>query len=319
MPDEWDFSRYECARHLHPSLAAFDGQHRFEDGLHEVLSLGLRHHFLLNRRRSRTLVVVFHGAISAYGGTAKDYSLPYFNGMGMARQLKSDVLMFSDSTLQLMPRSVRVSWYAGTTDFDLPALLHRMLERIIAANEYEQVYFCGGSGGGFVSLRAAIAFPNAMAVVWNPQTDIASYRPAAIDKYAQFAFGHRRFDEIPRALRRARQTDLVSMIRPGEAPRVLYLQNRSDEFHVENHAAPFLGKLEVAVPRKLGLTQARPRVLYLLGDWGEGHVAPPSGSIGRILNIAIAASGSMAELRREIPLVAPDLFGGGMAAAAPQE
>lgn len=311
MPLRWDFSRFNYLRYLHRSWRRFEVQERFDAGLHELQHEGVRHLFLLRRQEegSRTLLVMLHGAVPAPAESEPlDLALPYFNGMRLTRSVDADALMLNDATLGLMNGNARLGWYSGTTTFDHPEVLRQILAKIIEANEYEKVYFCGGSGGGFAAMRVALDFPGSMAIAWNPQTSIADGPAMLVALYAQAAFGVESFDEIPPDLRAARRMDLLPCFLKGTPPRVLYMQNQSDTFHVDNHLRPFLQGLGATAAQELGLRAATPEILCLMGDWGEGHATPPTLALIAALNLIIGCGGAPETLIQQLPKACPEFF-----------
>lgn len=313
MPVKWDFSKFKSTRYLHRNYARFDAQERFESGLHELTTEGIRQHFYLDTRASQkegktSLVIVFHGAASGPNGDDKELLLPYFNGLRMSRMINSDTLLVSDATLSMVPEPVRLAWFTGTTAFDYPSFVLKILRKIITANGYDELYFCGGSGGGFAAMRAALEFPGSLSIVCNPQTCIGRYHAEMVQDYAQQGFGVAEYDQIPKDLRRRRKMNLVSEFRSGHELRILYMQNRADDFHIRNHVAPLLRKIGVPPVETVGMNQITPEILFLLGNWGKGHAAPPEGCIGNVINLALAHKGDFAPLAKEIPTAVPLLF-----------
>src|SRR5699024_9723132 len=101
--------------------------------------------------------------------------------------------------------------------------------------------FFGGSGGGFAALYFASHFPNSLALVFNPQTNIARYDEQAVRDYVQRAFHLDQTTSDPICqLPHSVNYDLCAHYSRPQSNAVAYMQNLKDETHMRYHLAPFL-------------------------------------------------------------------------------
>jgi hypothetical protein len=226
----------------------------------------------------RPMVIFFNG------NTPRDkvVELPAFSGMGILPDT-SEVsrVCVSDPTLHLA-RDLCLSWYAGSKNQPLQRMMPRILRHIFMTAKPSKIIFAGGSGGGFASLYYASFFPESMAFVWNPQTDIRNYNAEHIIHYAQIAF------QCGRNLKAARAA-LTAHVDPDLAARygsarnhAIYLQNRSDG-HTETHLRPFAEALGSEFSPENSHTVLRSNLHVIVDHWADGHVPPPKALIGRML------------------------------------
>lgn len=209
------------------------------------------------------LAIVFHGRIDR-----EKAAPPIFSGFHVATGMSR--LCISDPSLYLDP-SLMLGWYAGHRGLPLQETLHTIIDRAIEVAQPSKVLFVGGSGGGFASLYYARHFPASTVIVWNPQTNILNYHPKFVAAYTKAAWGMG-LEEAQERLHEQICVDVAPLYRsPG--PKVLYLQNRSDN-HVEVHMKPFL--------KATG--ERRSDVLVHLGNWGNGHVAPPKALLRALIS-----------------------------------
>src|SRR5699024_5115261 len=100
--------------------------------------------------------------------------------------------------------------------------------------------FFGGSGGGFAALYFASFFAGSLALVFNPQTDIAQYSAKAVRDFALKAFDLSAEEQDPlHGLPASVVTDLCTHYRESRPNYIAYMQNMADAEHVEKHLRPF--------------------------------------------------------------------------------
>ena len=129
--------------------------------------------------------------------------------------------------------------------------------------------FFGASGGGFASLYYSRLFPESLAVAVNPQTVLRNFAPYTLRQFTERAFpGFTQAEVLDKAV----CSDLRLPYARSFPNYVVYLQNESDD-HVEKHLEPFLQSVEEP-----------DRLAVILGNWGEGHVAPPNEYLRKFLS-----------------------------------
>lgn len=194
----------------------------------------------------------------SFAAAASDRSritLPYFSGIPMLGPYQINKLFLSDPAFQLS-QTINLGWYAGIPgEFACQELL-TLISSVLKASQSQKLYFIGGSGGGFAALLYASFFPEALAFVWNPQTDIFNYDPGHLQNYLQLCAKHD--PEGLYDLENARETlhrhgihssVIERYANQGTTTRVIYLQEESD-WHVEKHLHPFLEALDLALDRR---------------------------------------------------------------------
>lgn len=232
-----------------------------QSGRYEIDLDGLSIPCSWESRGHGTTLVTFSGAL-----TPNITELPAFVGWGTTRHLRSNVLMVSDPSLAIDPQ-LRLGWYAGSSrQPDLQKQLTQIIARFAGRS---RVVLFGASGGGFASLEQARRIAGSVALVSNPQTDILRYYPREVERYLSIAWGSTVDDapELPFA------HEVVSGYREPVDASVIYLQNASDQFHIDNHEAPF----------REGLHSDN-RVQFVRGAFGDGHVGPDKEQFMRLFS-----------------------------------
>lgn len=200
--------------------------------------------------------------------------LPIFTGGSVFRDLPINLVMVADPALVVSP-DLPLAWYAANVDgFRTQDVLKRAIEHIATSlGAHSQITF-GASGGGFAALYFSYHLPGSLAVAINPQTDIARYTAAYVQRYAMGFLGASGPQDIERVLAEKADTSVLPLYERGYENRVLYVQNGSD-WHLDAHMRPFLAAC------------GRP-VEVLMGEWGNGHIAPPRPVIRSLIEAEIA-------------------------------
>src|SRR5699024_4411119 len=163
---------------------------------------------------------------------------------------------------------------------DLQQILVSVFEKILVSLGSDRAVFFGGSGGGFASMFFASHFQNSLALVFNPQTNIAKYSERAVREFATKAFqaectGGNELSQLPSDV----VVDVCELYRVASGTRIAYLQNANDESHLQSHLLPF--------------TQAiHPDTEFLLfkEPWQDGHSPPPKELLSQLLNLSVSSS-----------------------------
>lgn len=232
-------------------------------GVHTVWDNGLPIDFELAAGRQDTLVVVFHPAAGA------DADLPIFSGHRLTSKLDCWRMSISDPTLYVDP-SLTLAWYAGSSlQPDLPSIISRIIQFTKEKCGLSRIILMGSSGGGFASLMQAALNPNSTALVSNPQTDILKYQRVHVENYINIAWDHSR-----RAFLRSASPSVGEALNSiTNLPKIFYVQNTRDHFHIDFHLKPFLAQLPDGYSLEL-----------MVGDWGGGHAPPPVSLLSEILS-----------------------------------
>lgn len=282
-------SRHEFARKIEwPSLEAFLATVEVQSGVHSV-PIGefsgkqINYDFLLTARPGTVLLCHFHGYAPREGN-----SIPVFTGLGVTSGITTSMFVPSDPALAL-DASLSLAWHFGCDGIHLQAITVSIVQKLQTILHAPRVVAWGGSGGGFAAIRVAKDIPNSIALVWNPQTNIAKYAPVHVIPYLRIAF--------------PTIADTGSFPSDGEQfpslctnefsdsykGRILYLQESTDG-HVKGHLAPFIASFckkalsDITEPLKFsGFITDR---LYLhLDHWGNGHVSPSKEVLSKALGL----------------------------------
>lgn len=219
-----------------------------------------------------TLIVMLHGAVE------KELRWPWFNGMGVLKDLPTNKLFIADPTIGL-DEGLRLAWYAGSAaQPELQSVIGRAVEAIHRLSGSANLAFFGSSGGGFAALQFSRHFPESLAIAVNPQTSISRYFRSSVQDYERRAWDLGPVDSLPI------EHDLTSAYNAGHSNTIAYIQNERDKFHIREHQSPFLHSLP-----------DNSRVWRFESRWGDnpsvGHVAPPREVIRTILERTVTAQG----------------------------
>lgn len=242
----------------------------------------------------RPLLVSFHGAIP------EDVipTLPVFSGHDLASALSTSLVAFSDPCLYLDPE-LRIGWFSGTERLRLQSLLPRLLKSLIQRSQPSKLIFLGGSAGGFAALLFSRAFPEALCLAWNPQTNLLAFDQQPVDDYCRVAFNLCTRKEIERYVGRFVTYDLT-IENDCALAYTLYVQNMSDS-HVCHHLKPLLRGLGCHLELDRSFYGAiSDRFWLCLDDWGDGHIPPPRSFILSSLQGLIESNGRWADTLRSI-------------------
>lgn len=219
-------------------------------------------------RGQKTTIFLFHAAVDLDSAT-----LPIFVGQQLTEDLKANVVFISDPALD---RGSGIGWYAGDNARPLQSDLIKVIDHVIEGlPTTDNLIFFGPSAGGFASLYYSHHYPNSLAIVSNPQTNIAQYHSQHVSVYRKACWGNKELEETGITY------DLVPLYSESFPNWVVYLQNEDDTFHIEKHLEPW----KKAVEKYPG------RWATLFGDWGDGHAPAPLYLLVGLLGYAIELDG----------------------------
>ena len=263
-------------------LGATSYRHEFSNGL--PLDA------LLVNAGSNVLVVSFHGALNRAA-----YSLPRYERLSTLLRTRYSSMYLGDPALHLTT-DLQLSWYAGWKGCDLYPILASWTTRAAQAIGASTIVYSGSSGGGFAALQTSALVPGSVALVFNPQTAIASYLSEGTSRGAQRIFVDSVMPELApdgfAALPHDEDWSLplgdrLSALRRYARPvenSVYYAQNPND-FHHDHHYVPFL--TAAAKGDNLG------RVKVHEYDGRDGHAPPVPEVFTEALEGAVSWSGAM--------------------------
>lgn len=229
---------------------------------------------LLNweNRKSEHTIICFSAA------SQKIRELPFWSGRNLVSELDVNVILVSDPSLSI-DRTLNLAWYAGSQKQPhLIESLSRILKTMI--RDTTPVFF-GASAGGWAALTYAAEFEGSIAVPVNPQIDIS--------RYLYFPYYTRKaWRTEPECVELPFERNVANRYADKHAPTVIYIQNRGDTHHFEEHFLPFQQ------------THGNPgRLIALTPALGDGHIAPDRSSLKRVLELAISSL-SLTELASQL-------------------
>lgn len=288
-PPRRDIGRYTKPVHEFASLAAFLGADDVPAGILTIAG-ALPIDLLYVPAGSDTTIVTFHAALSS-----ADTGLPMFAGGKVTQDGPVNRIFVSDPGLYAGSTHT-IAWFAGTRALKFQHILPQILGKLLPSPDGGRTLFWGPSAGGFGALYFSKLFPESLAVAINPQTRISRFGIENQRAYTEAAFGATTMADHVDVLENKINSDLIEWYAGSVPNHILYVQNESDS-HVQDHMQPFLASLEPTT-----------RVRTLIGNWGEGHRAPPPEEIRKILSTLTGAQGAWGDVLADVGLgLPPDL------------
>jgi hypothetical protein len=227
---------------------------------------------------SEVLLFFFQGAVDR----EKAPQLPNFTGVSLMREAKISKIYLSDPSLYL-DHNLRLAWYAGHQECDVRALTNLVVQGFIDRLKPKKVIFIGGSGGGLAALWTSSFFPESLAIVWNPQTNIVNYSRSHVEDFSRICYGVE-----PEKISDFIEPKVSSRYAGGVNNYILYMQNSLD-WHVQSHMKPFLADIGLKTyDANCSIALSERVFLYKSSDWGDGHTAPPLLLLKKIITIALS-------------------------------
>lgn len=244
----------DIPQHAHGGVLDFLGMNP-EDGYHSIDYNGLPVDLRVQNRGYDTTVIFFHGAVSP------KHTYPVMNGGGVSGGAKANRIFVSDPSLALSGR-LNLAWYLGNEQQpELQSVIEEAIRHVVRYWGDQRLVFFGSSGGGFASLHYASRFPGSLALVSNPQTIVANYNKAAVERFVEVCFREgSRIKDLPAHIVK----DVTKTYARPLTTRIAYMQNVNDAPHIAKQMKPLLRVLH---PENAMLT--------LPGDWGPGHTPAP--------------------------------------------
>lgn len=227
---------------------------------------------LVEDNSANTTIVMFHAAVNPAQTT-----LPVFVGRNFSDSLEANVVYISDPSLEL---NSPIGWFAGDSHRKLQEDLSDVIRHTLTELGAKHTIFFGMSAGGFAALYYSNRFEGSLAVVANPQTNILKYHDDGVNTFVNNCW-----DSIEQ-LKASTTWNLNALYSNHFPNHVLYLQNKDDHFHIENHLKPF----------QLATRSKSHRLKIHIDDWGEGHAPVPAFLLHGILGYAIECSGDWPKL-----------------------
>ncbi|MEO1169051.1 MAG: hypothetical protein AAFW97_10115 [Pseudomonadota bacterium] len=219
---------------------------------------------LIKNRKAEASFYGFHAAQSPL----TRQPVPYFQGRKVAPKRLNQILI-SDPSLYLHD-DVRVGWFFGNKHCNLVEELPPIMDKIDALTGATRRLLWGNSAGGTAALR--YARDEDVSVVMNPQIILRNFTWSRVEPWLLHGWDIDEYWE-GRAYGE-KNCDLRDTPPKG---RIVYCQNEHDD-HVALQLEPLAETLDVSTePGDDG------RFRLILGDWGKGHIPPPSSVQQRIV------------------------------------
>lgn len=213
--------------------------------------------------KGRTLFCFFNSALKPN----VDYTLPVFTWVKFSSFLSGPRLFISDPTMQLS-EDLRLGWYLGTSSYPIQEKISAIISMVMSKCGATRVAFVGSSGGGFPSIFYSRAFPNSVAMVNAPATNLRNHHnKKVVDAFCKVANGFKPIDQHPAT------TDLTEKKPSIRTGKVYVTQNSRDYDYIQSHLQPLL---HLYGRHWTGLNFHGDDVEVIVDDWGDGHVTPPT-------------------------------------------
>ncbi|MGP9639910.1 ATP-grasp domain-containing protein [Halomonas sp. AOP42-A1-14] len=236
------------------------------NGVHQVNMEYNPLHFLIDNLESDNdyILIGFSGAVTE----RKRKKAPFFSFLNIAREIKIGLISIADSSLSLS-KDLSLAWYLGNhINTQLAETLASILDSVVKRTG-KKLILSGGSGGGFAALNIHAKMEEkhmAKCFVWNPQTDITHYKESAVFQYFNTCYPS---NEMGKAnvgsIRKFFVSNNISYkVEKDESLYQLVFINGYDPSHIRKHVSRLYPKKE------------EDNNFIYFGDWGYGHVQPPS-------------------------------------------
>lgn len=229
---------------------------------------------------SSHILVCFNAAIS----NRSEKIGPFYSGLGLAEKLKIPTIALSD--FMVTNNNLSLGWYCGDEyNYDYQSSIASFLDRV--SNFFDKkLIVLGGSGGGFASLAIASKLKcDATVITMNPQTALHKYFMNPVNEYLKLAFPSFQGITVEDCETCLDSVGIVNSVCNLEYPsniKILYLQNKTDEHHVNRHFGPFITNKDL-VPWGDNSYMNNDNVALYLGYWGGGHIPPSVDILKRII------------------------------------
>ncbi|MEU2202205.1 DUF6270 domain-containing protein [Isoptericola sp. NPDC019482] len=240
----------------------------------DVLVTGISH--LQQDNGPRVALVVLSGMV----GDRSNLRGPFFSGAQVAKVSGITTISVSDPSLSLN-NELRLGWYLGTKSRpELPIEIAQLIDGL-GDLWGADIYFIGGSGGGFAALNIARHMNLGVGgLIVNPQTAVSNYSLEHVNTYLRTASGvHTQVRTAQEARAALDELGVLHDVTSAtwSKDHFLIAQNETD-WHVTAHLKPLMVKgTWERVDQRIHVDQARGLTVYMR-DWGDGHAAFPSRS-----------------------------------------
>lgn len=198
---------------------------------------GIKYDFLsMLNSNSRGLLVIGQSAINQ-----KVVKLPHFQRWTWANDFVGNSCIILNDPMHYIGECLEAGWWFGTKDIDI---VEKFCEIVLYIANYldlssKDIYFYGGSAGGFSSLHMSSVIKGSKAIIDIPQIDMSKYHvKGAANLASQAAFGVN-IQEVPMEYRY--RIDVIERFKKYQnIPDFYYLQNSKDSSHIYSQFKYFI-------------------------------------------------------------------------------
>lgn len=210
-----------------------------ETTLYQMHSDGICLDFLWSPKEGyKNIFILFSGDVPR-----EKYQLPVFQRWSWAPHFPGNTLYVADPMLR-QSDSLGLAWYVGDKFRDPMKVIAKLIKSLCRQYKVEErnLTFYGSSGGGFAALRSLLFFERANAVAINPQTNIAKYHKKKVSEFLGSLYSGLNPKEMFNSF--GDKADLLLHVETLADKNIVYVQNKLDSFHADNHERPFFEEIE---------------------------------------------------------------------------
>lgn len=235
-----------------------DGHYKVSDGqvMHQI-------YIKKSIKNSPFLYVFGQGAVD------KSKPQPNFQRISWVEDLDDSVIICSDPTI--VNNKLTIGWCQCSKDvnyfYRLAELLKLVRSKIFL--KIDKTIFFGSSAGGFSSLMLSAYFQDSVVVVNNPQIDWTNFYQKKVSEVLNEIYEGISIEEY-RNRYPSKYSPIALFQKTTKLPSIIYMQNKSDDFHFKNHYLPFVEWVYDQKSMKNG-NQYSEFITYLYDNPDEGH------------------------------------------------
>ena len=234
------------------------------NAIYTVLRDSLTYDFLLSAKSNADrLFVLFSG-----DALRKRYKPPVFQRWSWSKNFPGHCLYFSDPVLYLS-ESIGLAWYSGTQEADPLEVIAQITLEIADSLGISPENICtyGSSGGGFAALRFTSIIGSGFSICINPQIKVYSYLRKHFDRYLSVCYPSYSEDQVLQKF--IHKLDITHLNEQMRNQQIIYVQNRLDSHHYQEHYIPFCKSIGDTTPAME--TSNLSNFKKILFDNPEGH------------------------------------------------
>ncbi|MFC3900402.1 hypothetical protein [Aliicoccus persicus] len=189
---------------------------------------------------------------------------PVFMRSSWSEDIKANCIFIDDRTIH--DTILRIGWGVGVKSrhyLNDYSMIAKKITTILNIKE-QNVFYCGSSAGGFMSMLLASMHKDTTAIVNNPQTAVLEFNKSHVKELCETIFPNMSKEEI--LIEYAARLNVVDAFDQSDyLPSLYYLQNRKCDRDMETQYKPFIQGLK----RKNVSESKFTYILY--NDYEKGH------------------------------------------------